>query len=162
MGMRLGAVEIPDALVDAHRDGKLVLFVGAGVSVAAPSNLPTFRGLVDRIAAESGRRCPDGGSSPDQVLDRLKDDGVDVHLRVREIIGCGDSKPNPLHEAIIDLATTSGKPGLSPPTMIATFLCVLKMSRSKSSRRRRFPEAKTSRESSISMGMWIRSRSAWW
>ena len=110
MGMRLGAVEIPDALVDAHRDGKLVLFVGAGASVAAPSNLPTFRGLVDRIAEHNDRTCLDSGSSPDQVLDRLKRGGVDVHLRVREIVGCGDSKPNLLHKAIVDLAVTSDKP----------------------------------------------------
>ena len=39
------AVNLPDALLDAQRDGKLVVFAGAGVSMGAPANFPNFDGL---------------------------------------------------------------------------------------------------------------------
>ena len=43
-------VEIPTELLEALEKGELAFFVGAGASKAPPSNLPDFRGLVDRIA----------------------------------------------------------------------------------------------------------------
>lgn len=43
-------VEIPDELFDNLEQGKLVLFVGAGVSMKGKSNLPNFDDLVDEIA----------------------------------------------------------------------------------------------------------------
>lgn len=43
-------VEIPDELIDHLEQGKLVLFVGAGVSMQGKSNLPNFDDLVDEIA----------------------------------------------------------------------------------------------------------------
>ncbi|MED2215445.1 protein deacetylase, partial [Bacillus thuringiensis] len=43
-------VEIPDELIDHLEQGKLVLFVGAGVSMKGKSNLPNFDDLVDAIA----------------------------------------------------------------------------------------------------------------
>ena len=43
-------VDIPEEVLEAHREGKLVLFVGAGASKAAPSNLPLF----DELAKSSG------------------------------------------------------------------------------------------------------------
>ncbi len=43
-------VEIPDELIDHIEQGKLVLFVGAGVSMKGKSNLPNFDDLVDEIA----------------------------------------------------------------------------------------------------------------
>ena len=51
--MRFGDVDLPAELVSAQADGRLVLFVGAGASVPAPSNLPTFRELAQRIADDS-------------------------------------------------------------------------------------------------------------
>jgi hypothetical protein len=44
-------VDLPADLIEAHRAGRLVLFVGAGTSIASPSGLPTFS---DDIASESG------------------------------------------------------------------------------------------------------------
>jgi NAD-dependent SIR2 family protein deacetylase len=49
-------VEYPEAVVEAHRDGRLVIFAGAGVSAARPSSIPTFRGIVTIIEGESGQR----------------------------------------------------------------------------------------------------------
>jgi NAD-dependent SIR2 family protein deacetylase len=39
--------DIPDALLQAHEDGQVVFFCGAGISY--PAGLPDFKGLVDRI-----------------------------------------------------------------------------------------------------------------
>jgi len=37
--------EIPEHLLQAHEDGRVVFFCGAGISV--PAGLPSFEGLVD-------------------------------------------------------------------------------------------------------------------
>ena len=39
--------EIPDALLRAHEEGRVVFFCGAGISY--PAGLPGFKGLVDKI-----------------------------------------------------------------------------------------------------------------
>ena len=106
--MRIGDVDIPAKLVEAHQTGRLVLFVGAGASIAPPSNLPTFQTLTEGIAAESG--VPVTGQL-DQFLGVLREEHkVDVHARVAARIGAADSRPNTLHEAILALATTSPVP----------------------------------------------------
>ena len=42
-------VDIPEEVLEAHREGKLVLFVGAGASKASPSNLPLFDELAKKL-----------------------------------------------------------------------------------------------------------------
>jgi len=44
--------DIPDALLQAHEDGRVVFFCGAGVSY--PAGLPGFKGLVDEIYQRNG------------------------------------------------------------------------------------------------------------
>ncbi len=44
--------DIPEPLLQAHEDGRVVFFCGAGVSY--PARLPGFRGLVDRLYADLG------------------------------------------------------------------------------------------------------------
>ena len=39
--------DIPDALLQAHEEGRVVFFCGAGISY--PAGLPGFKGLVDGI-----------------------------------------------------------------------------------------------------------------
>ncbi len=39
--------DIPDALLQAHEEGRVVFFCGAGISY--PAGLPSFKGLVDKI-----------------------------------------------------------------------------------------------------------------
>ena len=85
-----------------------MLFVGAGASVPAPSNLPTFRELARRIADDSQHTyTPDDLEKPDEFLGRIDNGSVDVHLRVRDLIARQDSQPNELHRAIVELGGTS-------------------------------------------------------
>ena len=44
--------DIPDALLQAHEDGRVVFFCGAGISY--PAGLPGFKGLVDAIYSRVG------------------------------------------------------------------------------------------------------------
>jgi hypothetical protein len=44
--------DVPDRLIEAHEDGRVVFFCGAGISY--PASLPTFKGLVERIYAALG------------------------------------------------------------------------------------------------------------
>lgn len=76
-------VDFPEALIEAHRAGQLVIFVGAGASRDAPSDLPDFRTLTAHIAAEAQIDPRDGElQQPDVLLGRLADQQVDVHRRV--------------------------------------------------------------------------------
>lgn len=44
--------DIPDALLQAHEDGRVVFFCGAGISY--PAGLPGFKGLVEEIYRRNG------------------------------------------------------------------------------------------------------------
>ena len=107
--MRIGGVDIPWELIRAQRDDRLVIFVGAGASRSSPSDLPDFRQLAARIAADSGvTATSEQLEDPDVLLGDLKDQhAVDVHQRVADLIGSASSRPNRLHEAIAALAVAS-------------------------------------------------------
>ncbi|MCU0754056.1 MAG: hypothetical protein MUE46_02910, partial [Xanthomonadales bacterium] len=49
--------DIPDALMQAHEDGRVVFFCGAGISY--PAGLPGFKGLVDEIYRRNDTACND-------------------------------------------------------------------------------------------------------
>jgi NAD-dependent SIR2 family protein deacetylase len=46
--------DVPDALLQAHEDGKVVFFCGAGISY--PAGLPGFEGLVHKLYAAVGEK----------------------------------------------------------------------------------------------------------
>lgn len=103
--MWIREVNFPRPLIDAHRAGGLVLFVGAGASMDPPSSLPNFRTLASDIARESQVAVTDKElANPDVLLGRLMDLGVDVHLRIRSRVGSTNSSPNRLHRAITAVA----------------------------------------------------------
>lgn len=49
--------EIPDALLQAHEEGRVVFFCGAGISY--PAGLPGFKGLVEKIYELNGTELSD-------------------------------------------------------------------------------------------------------
>lgn len=95
-------VELPDELVTAELERKLVVFVGAGASIDPPSGLPTFDGLAKRIA-EDASLSADGRTDYDVWLDEMLHHGVPVHERAKAIIDDPTSQPNDLHRAIAAL-----------------------------------------------------------
>ena len=109
-GMWFGNVDFPVPLVEAHRDGSLVLFVGAGASKAWPSDLPNFWDLAKGIAGQLHQPWSD--SDADHVeaflgkLDGLDD--VDVHQLVAHRIRRSPG-PNRLHRRIAALADSAGR-----------------------------------------------------
>ena len=110
--MRLGDVDLPLRLVERHKAGELVIFVGAGASVPPPSRLPNFKDLTDLVAADLGaditklreEKVPD-----DAILGRLADQGHAVHHRVHHHIARPRPRRNLTHDAIARLAVSSGK-----------------------------------------------------
>lgn len=113
--MHIREVDFPAALIEAHRAGLLVIFVGAGASRDAPSGLPDFRALTANIAAEAQVQATETDlDTSDVFLGKLADRHVDVHRRVAAHIEVSTSQPNRLHEALTDLAVAS------PPVRIVT------------------------------------------
>ena len=49
--------DIPDALLQAHEEGRVVFFCGAGISY--PAGLPGFKGLVEQIYQLNGTSLSD-------------------------------------------------------------------------------------------------------
>lgn len=102
--MYFSAVELPQDLVQAHRDGRLVIFVGAGASRADPSNLPDFRSLANDIATSVHAGDLDLDEDPDVLLGRLVEAGIEVNQLVADRLAGGE--PNALHRAIVSLAAS--------------------------------------------------------
>lgn len=101
-------VEFPDELIAAHRAGSLVIFVGAGASRDAPSDLPDFRTLAVTIAAEAQVSPTKADLARlDDLLGRLADGQFDVHGRVAAHLNRPSSRPNRLHRAIAALSAAT-------------------------------------------------------
>lgn len=107
--MLLGGVNIPEALLTAHEEGRLVIFTGAGISIAPPSALPSFLELCEQVAAKL-QSSEDPNSSEwkpqlDAFMGNLDDDETaDVHRLVKGIITLPTSKPNANHTALARIA----------------------------------------------------------
>ena len=104
LGRRL---RIPEEVLDAQRDGRLVVFAGAGVSKEPPSGLPLFVGLVEEIAKRELTAAEK--ERPDQLLGRLADTkNIDVHAAAKRILGRDTSQPASGHRSLIDLFPDPG------------------------------------------------------
>ncbi len=103
--MKISGVDFPIELLKALRDGELVVFAGAGVSVGPPACLPMFSGLAEEIARGTGEVR--GKDEPeDRFLGRLQDKGVHVHDIAAQVLSKrGDEPPGPtaLHSNILRL-----------------------------------------------------------
>ncbi|MYI88480.1 MAG: DUF4020 domain-containing protein [Synechococcus sp. SB0672_bin_10] len=100
--MRIGGVDFPEPLLNALRDGQLVVFAGAGVSMGAPARLPSFRKLAEKVA-EGTDKSITASETDNQFLGRLKEDGVRVHQRTAETLQPDNLKPNALHRNLLRL-----------------------------------------------------------
>ncbi|MDP9474185.1 MAG: DUF4020 domain-containing protein [Actinomycetota bacterium] len=100
--MRIGQIDVPEALLEAQRNGTLVVFAGAGVSMPPPSGYPSFERLAQQIA--EGSALPrETNEPPDRFLGRLQNLGVRVHWRARDFLSAPSSRPNRLHGDLLRL-----------------------------------------------------------
>lgn len=97
---RLGSLDFDDWILGTLKDGKLVVFAGAGVSMGPPSSLDSFWKLAEKIARGTGL-------TPKAPLDRflgvLQHRGVAVHDRAVELLSPEHSAPTDLHRGLIRL-----------------------------------------------------------
>ncbi len=100
--MRIGNIDIPQEILDAQQQGKLVIFAGAGISKPAPSNLPNFGELVQEIARGTSYE-PKKDEPFDYFLGNLVQNGVKVHEIAKRILSENNPEPNQLHHAIVKL-----------------------------------------------------------
>ena len=103
--MKISGVDFPIELLKALRDGELIVFAGAGVSMGPPASLPDFRGLAKTIAEGTGEK-KGKHEREDRFLGRLKDKGAHVHdIAARVLSGKGGRPPAPndLHFNILRL-----------------------------------------------------------
>lgn len=105
--MRFGKVNFPEPLLNAQKNGTLVVFAGAGVSMGPPANYPNFTQLADKVA--SGVMERDKDEPIDRFLGRLKGQGVQVHRRTCDILSNHSSKPNQLHHELLKLFPSASK-----------------------------------------------------
>lgn len=82
--------DIPDQLLQAHEEGRVVFFCGAGISY--PAGLPDFKGLVEEIYRLIGTKCSDlekeafDRGQYDAVLDLLEHRLPGQRLAVRQAL----------------------------------------------------------------------------
>lgn len=108
--MRLGDVDIPEQVLTAYEEGTLVLFTGAGTSVAPPSGLPLFskltREIVDKIHSDIDPESDEWKDRLDILLGELDEiPAFAIHDLTRAIVTPPDSKPNGIHESVVRIAS---------------------------------------------------------
>ena len=104
--MKIVDIEFPTPLLNALRDGKLVVFAGAGVSRGEPACLPDFKSLANTIAKGTGKSLED--AEPDDFLGKLQDDAVKVHARAAEELSGEYLKATELHWNLLRLYPDAG------------------------------------------------------
>ena len=100
--MKIAGIDFPSPLLSALRDGELVVFAGAGVSMGEPACLPSFKELADKIAQRTGEVLQNG-ESEDRFLGRLHDKGVNVHVLAVRALSRNNPKPTALHKNLLRL-----------------------------------------------------------
>jgi hypothetical protein len=98
-------IDIPDEVLEAQEQGRLVIFAGAGVSMGDPSNLPSFVELAEYIAGSHPLAATFSSRETrlDRFLGELSRSKVDVQSLCRAKISDSKSRPTELHRSLVDL-----------------------------------------------------------
>lgn len=99
--MQIGSLDLPDEVLTALAEKRLVIFAGAGVSIPSPASLPSFRSLVEGLVRRG--LLPDELGQMDRVLGRAKEEGTPVHRLAAEALSKQPSRFNSLHENLVAL-----------------------------------------------------------
>ena len=102
-----GEFSIPEPVLQAQRANQLVLFVGAGASMGAPSLLPNFAQLAIDVARDVGAEVTDevqkaAWAAPDKFLTELEERDYPVHERIQQRVRLS-AEPNGVHRALVRL-----------------------------------------------------------
>ena len=100
--MKIAGIDFPDPLLTALRNGELVVFAGAGVSMGCPACLPSFKELAYRIAEGTGEE-PQDGEPDDRFLGRLQHKKVKVHNLAKKVLSGKNLAHTALHENLLRL-----------------------------------------------------------
>lgn len=102
--MRIRDVDLPREVLSAQEAQRLVVFAGAGVSMAAPANYPSFIALADQVAQAAGIAGGRPENEPiDRFLGRLSRSDVNVHGTVRASLSVPSSRPTKVHLGLVSL-----------------------------------------------------------
>jgi hypothetical protein len=116
--MIFAGVRLPDQIRIAFEEDKLVIFAGAGVSLPAPSNLPSFNGLVRQICGQPSVQS----AKEDQVLGKLARNGTDVHAAAAKILYHSKTHPTELHKQALRFLVRQKRCGSSRQILMIIFL----------------------------------------
>ena len=117
--MKIKGVDFPEPLLNALRDGRLVVFAGAGVSMGPPAGLPDFRRLAEQVAEGTVQPSKTKSETDDQFLGRPQGwKGQESHHK----LPCSNSPaPAPVYRGLLQLF-----PATNPGRIITTrFHCLL-------------------------------------
>ncbi len=111
--------DIPDALLQAHEEGRVVFFCGAGISY--PAGLPDFKGLVEEIYRKNGTNLSD--SEIEKAAFDLKQYDATLDLLERRLPGQRLAVRHALSETL--------KPKLRRKAAIDTHAALLRLARTR-------------------------------
>lgn len=97
---RLGNLDFDYQILEAIKEGRFVVFAGAGVSMGPPSNLESFWTLAQKVADGTGRAPKD---PLDRFLGELHHQGMRVHERALAVLSPPGSAPTGLHRDLVRL-----------------------------------------------------------
>ena len=100
--MKIEGIEFPEPMCAALRNGQLVIFAGAGVSMGEPACLPSFDDLAKSVA-DGTRFALESHEPVERFLGRLEHHGVDVHARAARVLSSKNSQPTALHRSSLQL-----------------------------------------------------------
>ena len=100
--MKIANIDFPKPLLNALRDGELVVFAGAGVSMGEPAYLPSFKDLANKIAEGTGKTLQDR-EPIDRFLGQLQHDGVNVHTLAAKKLSPIGLQATDLHQNLLRL-----------------------------------------------------------
>jgi hypothetical protein len=107
--MLFGSVEIPEALLEALQNNKLVVFAGAGVSMGEPANYPGFGKLAEDINNNTLPLPINEQGSWNEPIDRFLgrlEYSINVKKIARSLLKKPEAEPTILHRELLNLFKT--------------------------------------------------------
>lgn len=100
--MNINGIDIHEKILTAQQNNELIIFAGAGVSVAPPSNLPDFIKLCRSV--EKLTLCRKKKEEPiDTYLGRVYHSGKNIYEIIGEILSDPKSRHNDYHTNLLKL-----------------------------------------------------------